>query len=80
MMALHALRCLFCGHANTGSVVDADGTITVCYNCGGMIRVELNPPDDPDLAGRIECLREPQADNNGQAVRNTSSNPQADSE
>jgi hypothetical protein len=78
MVAPHGLRCLFCGQHNTDTVVHGNTTITTCHDCAGMVRVELNPADDPDLAGRIECLREPHTAEGGRAVRKRAGKGQAD--
>jgi len=37
-----------------------DRIVTVaCRSCGAVFRVEFDPPDEPDLRGRIELIVDP---------------------
>lgn len=51
----HVRRCLLCG-----GLVDCHSearcVTTSCLECGAVLRIEFNPPDDPTLTARIERL------------------------
>jgi hypothetical protein len=52
-------RCLLCGSELVITSSLGRATILACRSCQAMMRVEMAPPDQPDMAGRIEVLVEP---------------------
>jgi hypothetical protein len=53
-------RCLLCRSRRIRAVAERDRFVTAsCSDCGAVVRVEFDPPDDPSLRGRIEVLVEP---------------------
>jgi hypothetical protein len=52
-------RCLLCGSEQVITTNLRGATILACRACLAMMRVELAPPDQPDVAGLIEVLVEP---------------------
>jgi|tagenome__1003787_1003787.scaffolds.fasta_scaffold19953763_1 uncharacterized Zn finger protein len=53
-------RCVFCGRDDIVREREHDRIVTVeCQSCGAVFRVEFDPPDEPDLRGRIDVLVDP---------------------
>jgi hypothetical protein len=57
----YAIRCcVLCRSHHITTETERDRFVTAtCRACGAIVRVEFDPPDDPDVRGRIEVLVEP---------------------
>ena len=51
--------CPFCGHATSGSETLERVIALQCRACGGIVTIEFEPPDDPNLRGVITVIRPP---------------------
>jgi len=52
--------CVICGsHAIESRWISARRVTTTCRVCGRIIRTEFDPPDEPDIRGRIEVVFDP---------------------
>jgi hypothetical protein len=59
--ALLAEACLHCGSRHIkGSESGRFHTVS-CLDCGAAFVIEFDPPDAPELRGRIELVQEPWA-------------------
>ncbi len=53
-------RCVLCRSQNITTESENERTVTaVCHACGATVRVEFDPPDAPELRGRIEVVVDP---------------------
>jgi hypothetical protein len=53
-------RCVLCHSDDIAARYLRGRIVTVtCRGCGGVVRVEFDPPDEPGLRGRIEVLVDP---------------------
>jgi hypothetical protein len=55
------LYCVVCGADQIVTTSDEGGSHVACLNCGAEVMIEFNPPDAPELAGRIQLVTEPRA-------------------
>jgi hypothetical protein len=63
-------RCVLCGSDRITTETERERVITsTCRACGGVVRVEFDPPEDPALRGRIEVLLDPRK--KGRSARRT---------
>jgi hypothetical protein len=53
-------RCLLCGHAAIDAIVNGRFVRTACLACHATLVIEFDPPDQPELRARIECIHEPE--------------------
>jgi hypothetical protein len=52
--------CALCGSAAIASRSENERIAeSACRTCGGIVRVEFNPPDAPNIRGRIDVIVEP---------------------
>ena len=56
-MALPVRRCVLCGAAEIGVSEDGRVVTVTCLACDAVFEIEYDPPDQPDLRGRIEILQ-----------------------
>jgi len=60
-MAFDVKRCVFCRSDDiTRDREDERIVVVACGSCGAVFRVEFDPPDEPDLRGRIELIVDPE--------------------
>jgi hypothetical protein len=53
----HAInRCLLCRHSPIEAEIDGRVVTTSCPACNAILRIEFDPPDQPELRARIERL------------------------
>jgi hypothetical protein len=56
-------RCVLCRSHQISTSAAGERYITAsCTSCGAVVRVEFDPPDAPNIRGRIELLVEPGAE------------------
>jgi len=52
--------CVICGSHEIASQWISDRHVTTtCRACGRIVRIEFDPPDEPDIRGRIELVFDP---------------------
>jgi len=52
--------CVICGSHEIASQWTNDRHVTTtCRACGRIVRIEFDPPDAPDIRGRIEVAFDP---------------------
>jgi hypothetical protein len=54
-----AHKCIICGRSEILSATFAMRVRVSCRICGAEFQIEWEPPDAPELRGRITLLREP---------------------
>jgi len=53
-------RCVLCASQSVTTCTEHERVVTVsCADCGGVVRVEFDPPDAPALRARIDLIVEP---------------------
>jgi hypothetical protein len=53
-------RCVLCRSTQISVAIEGERFVTTdCQTCGAVVRVEFDPPDAPELRGRIELIVEP---------------------
>jgi hypothetical protein len=57
-----AHRCLLCGDKKIEVTVEGRFVTTVCSACSSVLRIEFDPPEQPELLARIERIVEPDYD------------------
>ena len=61
--APHSVRCcLLCSSTAIDTNTDGRFVTTACSACFAVLRIEFDPPDEPDIRARIERLDEPVED------------------
>jgi hypothetical protein len=54
-------RCVLCCSSQITVTLEQRRVMTTaCQTCGGVVRIEFDPPDAPELRGRIELLVAPE--------------------
>jgi hypothetical protein len=51
-------RCILCGATEIDVAEDGRLVIVTCVTCAAVVQIEFDPPDRPDLRGRIEVLEQ----------------------
>ena len=51
-------RCLLCGSGDVDATRDGRFVTTECRSCSAILRIEFNPPDDPEVRARVERIDE----------------------
>jgi hypothetical protein len=49
-------RCVLCGAKHISSTTEGRFVTVECHACGAMFQVEYDPPDSPNVRGRIELI------------------------
>jgi hypothetical protein len=49
-------RCILCGATEVNVAEDGRLVTVTCVACTAVVQIEFDPPDQPDLRGRIELL------------------------
>jgi hypothetical protein len=52
-------RCLLCHHTPIDATTDGRIVTTSCPACLAVLKIEFDPPDQPELRARIEHIDEP---------------------
>jgi uncharacterized Zn finger protein len=49
-------KCLLCGHKDISATGEGRFVTTSCSQCGAVLKIEFNPPDEPEVRARIERI------------------------
>ena len=58
-------RCILCGSKSILKTTRDEVVRVLCRDCDSEFEVEFDPPDAPHLRGRIEIVREPSTQSDG---------------
>jgi hypothetical protein len=55
--------CVMCGSHEIEQRWSTERRVTItCTACGRIVQIEFDPPDQPDIRGRIDVLFDPYSD------------------